>query len=77
MPVSSHLGWVCTNTTKILDNGESNRLLNAVRNGRIDVHRSVAGWKEKRKISKIGGDTYRKAGGFLTNNSEQSKYRID
>jgi len=45
MPLSSHLGWVCTNTTKIIDDGESNRLPHAVRNGRIDVHRSVAGWK--------------------------------
>jgi hypothetical protein len=65
------------NTTKILDNGESNRLLNAVRNGRIDVHRSVARWKEKRTISKIRGDTYRKAGGFLTNVGKQSKRRTN
>ena len=34
------------NTTKILDNGESNRLLNAVHNGRIDVHRSMERWKK-------------------------------
>lgn len=47
MPDSSPLGWVCMNTTKCIDNGKSNRLLNAFCDGRIDVHCNVAGRKEK------------------------------
>jgi hypothetical protein len=47
------LGWVCTNTTKIIDNGKGNGLFNAICDGGVDVYCNVAGGKEKRKISEV------------------------
>jgi hypothetical protein len=65
------------NTTKIIDNGESNGLPNAICDGWIDVYCNVAGGKERGKIEEVGIYTYCKAGGFLTNDSKQSEYGID